>query len=175
MARLRSSRRRRRQRPPRRTARTAETANKADSIEPGRPNRHSGEPAGKRSRDCHLADGHGRLPDGSARQRIRRAKREKTYSVSRAGASTGAFDVTRALVRGQRADTGESLRTGKPRWPKVHPCSPSSPIAAAVIGVGDRHAERRVRDQPPVTPVMKSPLRSEMRSPSVSRAPARSY
>jgi hypothetical protein len=34
----------------------------------------------------------------SARQRIRRAKLEKTYSVSRAWAGTGGLDVTRPLI-----------------------------------------------------------------------------
>jgi len=85
MARLRSSPRRRRERPPHRTARTVETANKADSTEPVRP-----KPAQRRAQQQTQP----RLPfggwawgppgSGSARQRIRRAKREKTYSVSRA-------------------------------------------------------------------------------------------
>src|SRR5215470_13063404 len=105
MARLRSSRRRRRERPPHRTARTVETVNKADSTEPGRP-----KPAQRRAQQQTRP----RLPFGgwawgppgseSARQRIRRARREKTYSVSRAWASTGVLDVTRALIGRQRAD-----------------------------------------------------------------------
>src|SRR6516225_2671184 len=112
MARLRSSRRRRRERPPHRTARTVETANKADNIEPGRP-----KPAQRRARKQTQP----RLPFGgwawgspgsdSARQRIRRAKREETYSVSRAWASTGGLAVTRALIGRQRVEA-----TALPNW-----------------------------------------------------------
>src|SRR5215469_2223591 len=120
MARLRSSRRRRRERPPHRTARTVETANKADSTEPGRP-----KPAQERAQQQTRP----RLPfggwawgppgSGSARQRIRRARREKTYSVSRAWASTGVFDVTRALIGRQRADA-----TRRQRWALPHMSRP---------------------------------------------------
>jgi hypothetical protein len=64
----------------------------------GGRNRHSGEPGSKRSRDCHLADGHGGLPDRTPRASVSGGEARKTYSVSRAWASTGGLDVTRALI-----------------------------------------------------------------------------
>jgi hypothetical protein len=49
----------------------------------GGRNRHSGEPDSKRSRDCHLVDGHGGLPDRTPRASVSGGRSEKKPTRSR--------------------------------------------------------------------------------------------
>ena len=138
MARLRSSRRRRRQRPPHGTARTAETANKADSIEPGRP-----KPAQRRARRQTQPrlpfGGWAWAPPGWVRAPAYPAgEREKTYSVSRAWASTEVPPLTGMLSSSGRRSQSDA-RLSKPTCLTLLVISQNYP----------RHGDRRLQPRAP--------------------------